>query len=137
MAKRNGEDSGDTGKNSGELVPQGHGGALKRGGNWGNKGGGREPIAKLEHIRDLSIKELERRLDGDMMTRDVISLAALATRHTVPVPKSAYDADLVDELWAAMEVVLNSRPDADEIALAIKKVWAPILVERVKAVAGW
>ena len=133
---KNGKDPKDSGTNSGELVPQSHGGALKRGGNHGNKGGGREPIAKLEHIRDLTIKELEGRINDGMATRDVISLATLAARHTVPIPKSAYDADLVHELWDAMEVALGARPDAAEIALAIKKAWAPILVQRVRAVVG-
>lgn len=125
-----------TNPDSGLVVPKHGRGRIKRGGNHGNKGGGREPIAKLEHIRDLTIKELEKRINDDMATRDVISLATLAARHTVPIPKSAYDADLVDELWDAMEVALGSRPDADELALIIKKAWAPVLVQRLKAVVG-
>ena len=128
-----------TNSDSGLVVPKHGRGRIKRGGNHGNKGGGRagrSAIAKMEQVRDMSIEELEKRLEGDMSTRDVISLATLAARHTVPIPKSAYDADLVDELWDAMEVALGGRPDADELGLLIKKAWAPVLVQRLKAAAG-
>ena len=111
-----------TDPDSGLVVPKHGRGRIKRGGNHGNKGGGRagrRAITKMEQVRDMSIEELERRLNDGMETRDVISLATLAARHTVPIPKSAYDADLVDELWDAMEVGLGSRPDADNLCTKI------------------
>ena len=130
----------NSGGKPGGLARQPHGGAIKRGGNHGNKGGGRPRNEIRELLRkDLAAarEQLRERLDSGTLTfTEIVKYAEFAGRYTVPVPKAGYDADLIDDLWNAMEVALGSRPDAAEIGLIIKKAWAPILVQRVKAVVG-
>jgi len=65
-------------------VPQPHGGALKRGGNYGNKGGRRETSKvrdRLAELRDDMLDELKEKLKaGDLSDSDTIKLARWAQR---------------------------------------------------------
>ena len=131
MPKRNGENPKDSGRDPGDLVPQPHGGALKRGGNYGNKGGGREKSKvrdRLAELRDDTLDELQEKLKaGDLSDSDTIKLASLTAKYTLRAV--AYDRDLIDELWDATEGAL---PQADPAVIhKIKKAWVPVLASRL------
>ena len=122
----------DSGRDPGDLEPQPHGGALKRGGNYGNRGGGREKAKvrdRLAELRDDTLDELQEKLKaGDLSDNDAIKLASLAVKYTLmPV---AYDKDLIDELWDATEGVLSADTAMIE---KFKKAWMPVLASRVIA----
>ena len=80
----NGKTPEDSGRDPGDLVPQPHGGALKRGGNYGNKGGRRETSKvrdRLAELRDDMLDELKEKLKaGDLSDSDTIKLARWAQR---------------------------------------------------------
>ena len=122
----------DSGRDPGDLEPQPHGGRLKRGGNYGNKGGGREKSKvrdRLAELRDDTLDELQEKLKaGDLSDSDAIRLASLAAKYTLlPV---AYDKDLIGELWDATEAALLDYP---ELAETVRVVWLPVLACRLMA----
>ena len=120
----------DSGRDPGDLVAQPHGGALKRGGNYGNKGGGREKSKvwdRLTGLRDDTLEDLKEKLKaGDLSDSDTIKLASLAAKYTLlPV---AYDKDLIDELWDATAGALLEQP---ELVEQVKTAWIPVLAGRL------
>ena len=128
----NGKTPEDSGRDPGDLVPQPHGGRLKRGGNWGNKGGRREVSKvrdRLTELRDDTLDELKKKLRaGDLSDSDTIKLASLAAKYTLRAV--AYDEDLIDELWDATASALLEHP---ELAEDVKTAWIPVLAQRLMA----
>ena len=109
-----------------------HGGALKRGGNWGNRGGRQETPKvrdRLIGFRDDTLEDLKEKLKaGDLSDSDIIKLATLAAKYTLPAV--AYNQDLIDELWDATEGVLLKVDDPAMIQ-KVKKAWMPVLASRL------
>ncbi len=104
----NGEKPKDIGEDIGGLVPQSHGGALKRGGNHGNKGGtGRPPNAlrgSMREILEKGLPHLEEFVTGDRegaKPSDQLRANEIAAKFGLDVK---VDKSLVDELWQAIEV---------------------------------
>ena len=113
-------------------MPQPHGGALKRGGNYGNKGGRRETSKvwdRLAELRDDTLDELKEKLKaGDLSASDTIKLASLAAKYTLRTV--AYDQDLINELWDATEGALSDDP---AVVQKVKRAWMPVLAGRLMA----
>jgi len=109
-------------------------GALKRGGNWGNKGGRRETSKvrdRLIGLRDDTLEDLKEKLKaGDLSDSDTIKLASLAAKYTLRAV--AYDKDLIDELWDATEGVLL-KVDDPAVIQKVKRAWVPVLASRLMA----
>ena len=124
---------GDSGRDPGDLVPQPHGGALKRGGNYGNKGGRRETSRvrdRLTELRDDTLDELQEKLKaGNLSDSDAIKLASLAAKYTLRAV--AYAKDLIDELWDATEGVLL-KVDDPAVIEKVKRAWVPVLASRIR-----
>jgi len=121
-----------TNPDSGLVVPKHGRGRIKRGGNYGNKGGGREKSKvrdRLAELRDDTLDELQEKLKaGDLSDSDAIKLASLAAKYTLlPV---AYDKDMVNELWDATAAALLDHP---ELAETVQVVWLPVLARRLMA----
>ena len=113
-------------------MPQPHGGAIKRGGNYGNRGGGREGSKvrdRLAVLRDDTLDELKEKLKaGDLSDSDAIKLASLAAKYTLRAV--AYDRDLIDELWDATASALLDHP---ELVENVQQAWIPVLAQRLMA----
>ena len=144
------------GANSGELAKQPHGGALKRGGNYGNKGGGRPSKAIRGTFREILEQGLPHLLafatDAREKQRPVtcpecehdftITLSAVKPADQLKaiemsakygLTKEGYDKDLVDHLWEATALVLEQVADGEMLAAEIQNGWIPILVRKVMA----
>ena len=125
----------NSGGKPGALVRQPHGGAIKRGGNHGNKGGGRPRNEIRELLRkDLAAarEQLRERLDSGTLTfTEIVKYAEFAGRYTVPVPKAGYDQALIDELYSAVEKGIEGLDDAPEIMQRIRKRWCQILGKKL------
>ena len=75
------------------------------------------------------MEDLKEKLkSGDLSDSDVIKLATLAAKYTLPAV--AYDQDLIDELWDATEGVLL-KVDDPAVIQKVKKAWMPVLASRL------
>ena len=124
-----------TNSDSGLVVPKHGRGRIKRGGNHGNKGGGR-PRNEIRDLlrKDLTAarKQLRDKLDGGTLTfSEIVRYAEFAGRYTVPAPKAAYDKALIDDLSSAVEQSIEGLDDAPEIIQRIKKQWHKIIVAKL------
>ena len=125
----------NTGGKPGALVSQPHGGAIKRGDNHGNKGGGRPRNEIRELLRkDLAAarEQLRERLDAGTLTfTEIVKYAEFAGRYTVPAPRAGYDKALIDELYSVVEKSIEGLDDALEIMQRIEKRWRQILAKKL------
>ena len=143
------------GGNSGtELIPQPHGGALRPGGNWGNRGGGRIPSQirgtlreifedSLDTLRDFTqgraVLTLTTRCEkcghekegGEypmpLKASDVTKAMDIAAKYGIGTPVKGFDDALVQELGAAVSEELD--PDAWE---QIRAKWIGIIGRHVR-----
>ena len=77
----------------------------------------------------IRIDELKEKLKaGDLSDSDTIKLASLAAKYTLRAV--AYDQDLINELWDAIEAAL---PDDPAVIHKVKKAWVPVLASRLMA----
>ncbi len=124
-----------TNPDSGLVVPKHGRGRIKRGGNHGNKGGGRPRNEIRELLRKdfaATRQQLREKLDtGSLTFAEILRYAEFAGRFTVPVPKATYDKALIDELYSAVEKGIEGLDDAPEIMQRIKKRWHQILGKKL------
>lgn len=84
------------------VVPKHGRGSIKQGGNYGNRGGGRqrnEIRELLEGDLEAARHQLRDMLEAGTLTlTEIVRYAEFAGRYTVPVPKAGYDQALIDEL---------------------------------------
>ena len=146
----------NTGVNTGELAKQPHGGALKRRGNYGNKGGGRPSNAVrgtlseileagLPHLLEFATDtrarttpiecpecdhEFEIKL-STVMPRDQLKAIEIAAKYGMV--NESYDKGLVDRLWEATALVLEQVADGEKLAAEIQNGWVPILARKMMA----
>ena len=129
------------GANSGELAKQPHGGALKRGGNYGNKGG-RPPNAIRGNFREILEAGLPQLLEFATDTRAktkpvtcpecehdfTITLSAVKPADQLKaiemsakygLTKEGYDKDLVDHLWEATALVLEQITSGRKVSASV------------------
>lgn len=122
----NGSDNGS------DLIPQPHGGALRRRGKKGNRGGSGIKDRILEQLRDdlqLGIEQLGKELRSKTLTIDErIKYITLAAKYTTPVPKLGYNPELVSNLFRAVTEVVGD----DEQLAAIEARWVALLAETLK-----
>ena len=125
----------NSGGNSGtELIPQAHGGALLRGGSFGNKGGGRIPSrirgelreileASLDTLRDFTqgratltlVSKCEQcghetedgRYPMPLKASDVTRAMDIAAKYGIGTPPKGFNEALVEELGAAVSEELD------------------------------
>ena len=130
----------NTGGKPGGLVRQPHGGAIKQGGNHGNKGGGR-PRDEIRELlqKDLTAarKQLREKLDaGGLTFGEVLRYAEFAGRFTVPLPQAGYDKALIDELYSTVEKSIEGLDGAPEIMHRIRKGWSKSLGAKLIDILG-
>lgn len=124
-----------SGKQSVEMIPQPHGGALKRGNPEGSKTGGRPPSSLRKRLResgDDRIRVLEEVADGideDAKPSDRIKAVDILLKYGLgPGGKWAQDdvVELMQELGAVVADVVDNEAQLAEI----KERWLGVLKSR-------
>ncbi len=83
--------------------------------------------ASQNSSRDDTLEDLKEKLKaGDLSDSDVIKVATLTARYTLPAV--AYDEDLIFDL---MDATVGVLPDDQELVIRIKKAWVPILAAKM------
>jgi len=122
-----------SGEDSGVLVVQPHGGALRRG-NPGNKGGRRYTDAVLDALEEdlVSAQAILRAklLKGDLTNIELLKYAEFTARSVLPDQAAGISSEIVRSLAAEVSAVLMPLENGEALLREILARWIPVIARR-------